>query len=86
MHDDEFVFKLTNYVNIPTASQSSFHSKQLGYVTPELLSTGAFHVKSNKASDIYAFAILSYAIHLHGMMCLLHRLKSLTRLTSSIPL
>ena len=66
LHHDEFVFKLTDYANVPTAPQRSSHSttmKQLmtpGYMSPELLSNGAFPLRPNKASDIYAFSILVY--------------------------
>ena len=68
LHHDEFVFKLTDYANVPTAPQRSSHSttmKQLmtpGYMSPELLSNGAFPLRPNKASGIYAFSILAYEL------------------------
>ena len=71
VEDDEFVFKLTDYACTPISKQRSSHSttlKQLmipGYMAPELLpnySTNALPVRPNKASDLYAFAILSYEV------------------------
>jgi len=68
LHHDEFIFKLTDYVSVPQSSQRSSHSttmKQLmtpGYMAPELLSTDALSLRPNKASDIYAFAILAYEL------------------------
>jgi len=68
--EDEFEFKLTDYASIPLSMQQSSHSttlKQLmtpGYMAPELYSSSfdSLPVQQSNASDIYAFAILSYEL------------------------
>jgi len=69
-NNDEFEFKLTDYANATLPMQQSSHSttlKQLmtpGYMAPELysLSFNSLPIKQSNASDIYAFAILSYEL------------------------
>jgi len=68
--EDEFEFKLTDYASIPLSMQQSSHSttlKQLmtpGYMAPELYSSSfdSLPMQQSNASDIYAFAILSYEL------------------------